>query len=203
MKVDATGVAIIDMTVTNEPVNEEQSLVSAALGGDGAAFGRLVRPHLSVMYRVAHRASGDAALAEDAVQEALTIAHRKLHRYRPGTSLRSYLASIVVKRTHTLLRAEIRRKNREEKGYSPAEEATPEEHAHAADLSSRIRHVLAHMPKKRRMAAMLRLDAGMDYSEIADALGTSLGSTRVLVHLALKDLKDALSVSSDGGHHVE
>ena len=63
------------------------------------------------------------------------------------------------------------------------------------------------MPKKRRMAAILRLDAGMDYAEIASALGTSLGSTRVLVHLALKDLKHALGVSlngsSDGGHDVE
>ena len=39
---------------------------------------------------------------------------------------------------------------------------------------------------------MLRLDGGMSYAEIADALGTSEGSARVLVHLALKEIKEKL-----------
>jgi DNA-directed RNA polymerase specialized sigma24 family protein len=48
------------------------------------------------------------------------------------------------------------------------------------------------MPDKRRQAALLRLDAGLSYKEIAAALDSSEGSARVLVHKALKELKDRL-----------
>jgi DNA-directed RNA polymerase specialized sigma24 family protein len=59
------------------------------------------------------------------------------------------------------------------------------------------------MPKKRRAAVLLRLDAGMDYSEISEALGTSEGSARVLVHLALKELKAGLKTYLGGGSDDE
>jgi len=55
-------------------------LVSAALDGDGQAFSALVSPHLPALYRVAARACGHATLAEDAVQESLTVAFQTLRR---------------------------------------------------------------------------------------------------------------------------
>jgi RNA polymerase sigma-70 factor (ECF subfamily) len=157
-----------------------------------------------MMYRLAMRGCGDPSLAEDAVQEALEIAYDKLAKYRAGTSLRSFLASIVVKRTYTLLRAEKRRRVREDASVVPQLMATPLEHVEAAALSDRIRRVLETMPKKRRLAAMLRLDGGCNYTEIASSLGTSEGSARVLVHLALKELKAGLSSYLEGeGKHEE
>ena len=172
---------------------EETSLRQAALAGDGRAFADLVRQHIPMMYRVAMRGCGDSSLAEDAVQESLAIAYDKLHRYEPDTSLKSFLASIVVKRTYTLVRSEKRRRGREDGSVKPQMLATPLENAEVVDLSKRIQAVLATMPKKRRMAVMLRLDGGLDNSEIAAALGSSEGSVRVLVHLALKELKAGLS----------
>jgi RNA polymerase sigma-70 factor (ECF subfamily) len=179
-------------------VRGEASLLEAALEGNGRAFADLVREHLPMMYRLAMRGCGDASLAEDAVQEALEIAYDKLAKYRAGTSLRSFLASIVVKRTYTLLRAEKRRRVREDASVVPQLMATPLEHVEAAALGESIRRVLENMPKKRRMAAMLRLDGGLDYTEISNSLGTSEGSARVLVHLALKELKVGLGTYLEG-----
>ena len=156
-----------------------------------------------MLYRLAMRGCGNPTLAEDAVQESLEIAYDKLGKYRAGTSLKSFLASIVVKRTYTLVRAEKRRRVREDASVTPQGLASPLEQVEAADLSKRIQRVLAQMPKKRRMAAMLRLDGGLDYAEIANTLGTSEGSARVLVHLALKELKAGLSAYLAGEQRDE
>ena len=170
----------------------EAALIDAVLQGDGRAFATLVQPHLPSLYRVAYRACGNSSLAEDAVQETLAIAHRSLKRYRPGTSFRSFLASIAVRRAHTLLRSEVRRARYEEEAQPPDSAPGADASLEAGETAARIRQILAGMPKKRRAAALLRLDAGLSYAEIARALGTSEGSARVHVHLALKTLRQEL-----------
>jgi RNA polymerase sigma-70 factor (ECF subfamily) len=163
----------------------------AAVEGDGAAFAALVRPHLALLHRIAARAS-HAALAEDAVQETLSIAFRQLRSFRPGTSFKAFLAGIAVRRAHTLLRSERRRRLREDAATLPARADTPEEILRAAEGARRVQQALAAMQKKRRAAALLRLDGGLSYDEIATALDTSQGSARVLVHLALGELAERL-----------
>ena len=97
----------------------EAALLKQALRGDGRAFATLVRPHLSMLYRVAAREARNEALAEDAVQEALVIVHERLDRYRPNTSFKAWIAAIVVNRARTLARGERRRAAREESAHAP------------------------------------------------------------------------------------
>ena len=174
---------------------EEARLVQAALDGDGGAFARLVRPHLPVLYRVAVRAARDSTLGEDVVQETLEIAYKGLGRYTPGTNLGAFLAGIAVRRAHTLVRGEIRRRLREEASAAPETPADTADIVAASEAAGRVTAALDRLPKKRRAAAILRLDAGMSYREIATALGSTEGSTRVLVHLALKELRRVLDAN--------
>ena len=171
----------------------EHELVARALEGDGRAFQTLVEPHLPMLYRIAARACGNAALAQDAVQEALTLAFQRLGRYTPGTSLKAFLAAYAVGQAHTLLRGERRRRVREEAADPPESLAGPISMVGAHRAANRVRDALSKLPKKRRSAALLRLDGGMSYAEIAEAVGTTEGSARVLVHLAMKELRTQLS----------
>lgn len=173
-------------------VSVEEELVRRALAGDGHAFAELVRPHLPVLYRIAARACGDVVLAEDAVQEALTLAYGRLGRYRPGTSLKAFLAAFAARQAHTLLRGERRRRSREETSASPDRGPEPLEVLAASRTMARVRAALAKLPRKRRQVVLLRLDADLSYAEIAQVVGSTEGSARVLVHLALKELRDAL-----------
>lgn len=175
-----------------DTVSVERELITRALDGDGRAFASLVEPHLAMLFRIAARACGDRALAEDAVQEALTVGYEQLRRYQPDTSLKAFLAAIAVRKAHTLLRAERRRRAREDASAAPEALPGPAELLAAEQTAERVRVALAAMPKKRREAALLRLDAGMSYDEIARAVGSTEGSTRVLVHLALKELRERL-----------
>lgn len=191
----AVFVATQPATHSHKPhaMTVEHELIERALAGDGQAFASLVAPHLSMLYRVAMRACGNPALAEDAVQEALTVAYQKLNRYEPDTSLKSFLAACAMRKAQTLLRGERRRQKREEAADLPEQLAGPASVSRAKQTATRIREVLESLPEKRRAAALLRLDAGLSYSEIATALDTSEGSARVLVHMALKQLREALS----------
>ncbi|MEY3015235.1 MAG: hypothetical protein RIT45_3970 [Pseudomonadota bacterium] len=161
--------------------------------GDGRAFAELVRPHVAMLLRVAARAARDPGIAEDAVQEALDIAARELDRYQPGTSVRAWLARITATRAMTLVRGESRRRIREEVAEAPAAIATPDAVLQARQLADRIDAVLQALPEKRRIAAMLRLDGGMDYAEIAEAIDSTEASARALVHLAVKALREGLA----------
>jgi RNA polymerase sigma-70 factor (ECF subfamily) len=173
-------------------VTIEHELIDRALDGDGRAFQTLVQPHLGMLYRISARACGDRALAEDAVQEALTIAYQKLARYQPGTSLKAFLAAIAVRQAQTLLRGERRRRARETVADAPQPLAGPAETLNAERLAERIRNALASMPKKRREVALMRLDGDLSYAEIAANVGSTEGSARVLVHLAIRELREKL-----------
>ena len=171
----------------------ELDLLSAARAGDGCAYRALVEPHLPALYRVASRMSGCATLAEDVVQETLTIAYQKLGEFRPEAPFRSYLMAVAVKRARTLARSERRRLVRESKSSKPQFDASPEEALSGRRSATLVQDALRTMPEKRRRAVVLRLDAGMSYREIADVMGSSEGSARVLVHMALKELKAVLA----------
>ncbi len=188
---------LAEEVTTQELVARETSLLERIKSGDHRAFGELVTPHLQMLYRVASRTTRDVALAEDAVQEALVVAHRQLGRYRAGTSLRAYLAAIVVRRAHTLVRGEARRHQREGLSTPPGDAASAEEHVSVEQQRLRVVAALERLPVKRREAVVLRLEAGLSHAEIADALGSSERSVRVLVHLGLKELKQMLERDHD------
>ena len=182
------------------PAPGEVALIAAAVAGDALAFRRLVEPHLGMLLRIATRVSGSRELAEDAVQETLTLAHDRLDRYRPEASFKAYLGVVAARKAHTMARSERRRNRREFVADGPASSPDPEQSLRGARTARRVREALHQMPKKRREAALLRLDGGMSYREIAVAIGSSEGSARVLVHKALKELKEQLAdvLSSDG-----
>lgn len=172
--------------------DHDLAVLARAQRGDARAFALLVRPHLPLLLRVGARAAWSKALGEDAVQEALVIAARDLQRFRPGSSLRAWLASIVTTRAFTLMRAEGRRRERDAASDGPLAPPGPAEAAQARQAAAKVQELLQRMPEKRRMAALLRLDGGMEYGEIAEAIGSTEDSARALVHLAVKALRDGM-----------
>lgn len=173
--------------------DRESALVLRARDGDGRAFSELVSPHLGMLYRVAARAARNPSLAEDAVQETLEVIHRRLSVFRPGTSFKAFAAGIAVRRARTLLRAEARRQKREANSMLGEAPPSPADLLVAEETARRIRAVVAALPAKRQRIALLRLDAGLGYGEIAEAVGTTEGSARVLVHHVLRELSDQLA----------
>ncbi len=177
-------------------VDQERRLLQRAQRGDGRAFAELVEPHLDRCYRLAVRTCGDRSLGEEAVQEALALAHRDLGRYAPGTSLRGWLCALAMRSAATLARSERRRNVRELASAAPEGPQSAEAVLQARELSRKIDEALAQMSEKRREAALLRFDGGLASREIADAMGISDAAVRQLLSEATKALRGALSTEA-------
>src|SRR5215467_12613169 len=79
-------------------------LLERSLAGDRIAFERLFRPVYDDGFRLAVAMLSDASLAEDAVQEALLKAWRKLHTFRSGCDVRPWFLTIVANQCRSLRR---------------------------------------------------------------------------------------------------
>lgn len=82
--------------VSTIPRGSEADLISAAVGGDEAAFDALVGPLIEPGYKLAAVILRDAEEARDAVQEACLIAWRKLAQLRTEGGLRPWFLAIVA-----------------------------------------------------------------------------------------------------------
>jgi len=172
------------------------TLVSSALAGDGLAYRRLVEPHLGLLYRIAARHTPNRALVDDIVQEVLIVVYHKLSRYRPEASFKAFVAGIAVRKAHSMRRSEARRFQREAIHSAPqSNEHTPEHDYQASATAALLRDAVQDLPTKQRQALVLRLDAQLEYADIARTLNTSEGAVRVLIHKATQQLQATLQKS--------
>ena len=74
----------------------DEPLRLRAVAGDQAAFESLIRPVVEPGLRLALSMLGNRRDAEDATQEALTRAWRKLHQLRQGMPVRPWFFAIVA-----------------------------------------------------------------------------------------------------------
>src|ERR687895_1307118 len=88
---------------------EENELVERARAGDADAYATLVRCHEEIAFRTAVLITGNAADAEEAVQDAFVKAYRALGRFRAGEPLRPWLLTIVANEARNRRRAAGRR----------------------------------------------------------------------------------------------
>ncbi len=179
---------------------EEIRLIEYAKDGDLTAFNRLALTYQDIAYGVAYRIMGDPAAAEDATQDALISAYKSLHSFRGG-SFKSWLLRIVTNRCYDELRRYKRRpqfsldeKSEETDAYAyiQSDEPTPERAHQRQELTRAIERCLQGLPEDQRVAAVLRDVEGYDYAEIADIMGSSLGTVKSRLNRARKKMQNCL-----------
>jgi DNA-directed RNA polymerase specialized sigma24 family protein len=76
----------------------DADLLARAREGDAGAFGELVDRHQVAVYRAARAALGTHEDAQEAAQDALLAAHRRLASFRGDSSFKTWLLVIVWRR---------------------------------------------------------------------------------------------------------
>ena len=160
---------------------EESALVERACAGDEEAFGRLVRLAGPAAIAAARRITRDAALAEDAAQEAFLRAFRALPRYRHESSFTAWVRTIAVHAAIDLLR----RRRPELPLLDRA--ARPEEEKRLEDLDL-LRRALAALSPRDREILLAREMEGLPDQAIAERLRMTVTSVRVRAHRARRKL---------------
>jgi RNA polymerase sigma-70 factor, ECF subfamily len=169
-----------------------------------ARFERDALPYLGQMYPAALRMTGNRADAEDLVQETFTRAYACFGQFEPGTNLRAWLYQIL---TNTFLSS--CRKRQREPPLGPIDELQDRQLARSAYYPSsglrpaeaevfehlpdyRVRHALRQLSDAFRTVVYLADVEGYAYREIADLMGTPVGTVMSRLHRARRKLKQLL-----------
>jgi RNA polymerase sigma-70 factor (ECF subfamily) len=173
------------------PSPTDGELVARVLKGDHEAFAGLTTRHQGALYRHAARMLGSPDVAEDAVQGALIKAYVSLARCREPDRFGSWVFRILSNRCKDYLKSRRRRETSLEESW-PDEGPDPAETAARTELRRRVARALDHLPPSQREAFILKHIEGLSYEEIAERLGTSIGSLKMRVFRARDMLQELL-----------
>jgi len=130
-------------------------------------------PYLKRLYGAAYRMTGNAADAEDLVQETLLRAFRGFDRFTPGSNLKAWLFTILHHvRTDGLRRAMRAPRTEELSAEGPA---VPPPQEALAGGGEDLARAIAALPEGFRVAVVLRDLEELSYGEIAEVLHVPWG----------------------------
>jgi RNA polymerase sigma-70 factor (ECF subfamily) len=169
---------------------DDLRLLHRAAAGDEAAFGRLVDRHAQALYRLAFSLIGNAADAEDVLQETFVGAFRGLGGFEARASVKTWLTRIL------LTQAAKWRRDRMRRPVQPMGETQPADGAAAnagVDQRIDIQAALLQLTPEHREVLVLREFERLGYEEIAQVLGVPRGTVESRLHRARLQLREKLS----------
>jgi RNA polymerase sigma-70 factor (ECF subfamily) len=166
----------------------------ASAAVDPTEFAALYRRYRDPLFSLCLARLHDRALAEDVVQDAFADAFALLPRFDRRRPFWPWLASIAVGDCIDAHRRRVAATSSQEKLAGTASLQSPDDPARAALgrlTQEAVVHELRRLPPRQRAAMELLAFDGWSYAEIADRLGCSIGSVKLLVVRARATLRRA------------
>jgi len=172
-------------------------IVAAVLAGDDGASNELFARHAPMVFRVARRVSGDAALAEDLVQDVFVRVFECLPNFRGDSRFTTWLYRVAV----TTCLNGVRRPRRIRRVEVSIEDRTLSRGAEREPLVLRmaLSKAIDDLPPSLRLPLVLFALEGLSHREVAGALGISEGASRRRVSEARALLRSALDLDPREG----
>ena len=183
-------------------------LLSRCQAGDKAAWDTLVDAYWQRLFGYALRATGNAELAQDLVQETFLRIVQRLGKYDDQGKFEAWLFRILVNlvRDHgrslsrhptqsTVIESDGERIEMTDElaGKVPA----PHEPLHHREDVDALQIALRKLPEGDRQILMLRHFADMPFKDIARTLNCPIGTVLARAHRALGKLRGLMEVSHD------
>jgi len=179
---------------------EEEELFHRLQAGEVDAVRELFERYRPRIYRICLHYTGNGEDARDIVQETFVRAFKGVQSFRGDSALATWLTRIAMnlclnfrrdRRTATTLldqRADQIRTN-----IPPVSPLGPEEQLRRREMSERVRQLVGTLPRRERMAFVMKFYNEMKIKEISAAMQISEGTVKSFLHRALVTLRKALA----------
>jgi RNA polymerase sigma-70 factor, ECF subfamily len=173
-------------------VDEDAELLDRLGTGDEAAFRLLVERHIDRAYAIALRIAGNAADAEDVVQDTMLKVWSHRGRWQHGRAkFSTWLYRVVSNRC-----IDLRRKPRSEDVDAVPEMADPQPDASSVIERNEVRDLLEtamqRLPEQQRIAVILSYHENMSNGEIAEVMDTTVAAVESLLKRGRQQLRELL-----------
>jgi len=170
----------------------DADLIARWQGGDEDAATALVTRHGRALARFLAASGAFESDLDDLVQDTFLRAFRSVAGFRGQCQFRTWLLTIGGNVLKDAGRRAARTKVVPLDEWLQAAGGTPHDDAVASETEGRLTRALRELPRLQREVFLLRAQQGMEYDDIASALGTTPGAARVHYHHAVKRLKEQL-----------
>jgi RNA polymerase sigma-70 factor (ECF subfamily) len=177
----------------------QRDLVERAMAGDHDAFSELARVSIGRLYVVARLILRDDARAEDATQEALVAAWKRLSGLRDPDRFEAWLHRLLVNACYREARHDRRRSSFEiQVGPFAMPEASGETNDLGINLADRdqLERGFRRLDLDQRAVLVTHYYLGFSLDEAAAVLGVPPGTVRSRLHRAINAMRAALEADA-------
>jgi len=185
-------------------------LIEAHMSGDPRAFEGLVDAYIDRLFSFAYRLSGDASVAEDAVQDAFVKAWKGIDSFDVDRSFKSWIFSITRNATIDIMR------KRRDVSFSSLDDGAGDDSSFADDVADEtplpemafdegvdggvVKIVLSGMGERDRSIVLLHDVEGMTFEQISVLVDSPMNTVKSRYRRALLKLRAELGGSREAMH---
>lgn len=185
---------------------QENELIDKLIRGQADAYEELIETFQDKVINTCYRFVHNAQDAEDVAQEVFIEVIQSIASFRSEAKLSTWVYRVAVTRSLDFVRKKTRKKRlghlkrmmgfQDEEGehpYEPEDSAQPTDSLEQQERAAILRDAVATLPENQRVAITLNQYEGLNYTDVAGIMGTTVSAVESLLHRAKKNLRKRLT----------
>jgi len=165
--------------------------------GNKAAFEEFYRSYHGMVFKCAYFLCSSRVEAEDILQQVFLAAWRFRRSFDPAkANAATWLHKITVNECSKRRKANVIFDSLTDLDFPDIVSRQPEEILVTRQEYEELLKALNNMEEKQRVVVVLRYMNNLSYGEIAEVLGIPLGTVKSRLNLAVKNLRESITVGS-------
>ena len=179
------------------PREEDRAAIEACQRGEREAFDVLVERYQRDVYRLCYRYVNNHHDASDLAQDVFLKAYRAIGRFRGESAFSTWLYRIAV---NTCLNFRAARKGATEELKDDVADVgrRVDDRLEDDELSQQVREAVSRLPEKQRATLILKIYNDLTHEEVAQVLGSTVGTVKANLFHALGNLRKAMAGTAPG-----